>query len=94
MQRPPSDSHRLALAQHARREAIFDAREARGELPTIPPPAPLPNLPPRMRASLPSVDELVGPDAPKARWKLVLALGAGLMSLAELARQIVELVRR
>ncbi len=91
----PSDAVRLAVAQQARREAIYDARVAQGDrpssLPSLPPPPRVPAVPPA-RASLPSVDELIGPDAPKARWKLVLAGVSALAALAEVVRQVAGLL--
>lgn len=81
-----STAQRLAVAQHERRQAIYDASGTPSELP----PAPL-VIPPRDK--LPTLDDLTGPEAPKARWKLVAAGVAGLVSLAEAVRQIVELVR-
>lgn len=78
-------AQRLAVAQHERRQAVYEASGTPSELP----PAPL-VLP---RDKLPTLDDLIGPEAPKARWKLVAAGVAGLVSLAEAVRQIVELVR-
>ncbi len=83
----PSDPRkRLAVLEHERRQAIYDAREAMGDRPSS-----LPVLKPP-RPSLPSVDDLIGPEAPKARWKLVLAVGSALLGLGELARQIAGLL--
>ena len=92
----PSDPRaRLAVLEHERRQAIYEAREAHGDTPTMPPPARVPTLDGigPARDKLPTLDDLTGPDAPKARWKLVLAVAAGLASLGECARQIVELVK-
>src|SRR5512146_340476 len=76
---------RLALVQHNRRHAIFEARDAHGDRPTpaIPRPPRLPTFPPA-RDKLPTLDDLTDSDAPKARaarWKLVLALAAALGGL-------------
>ncbi len=85
-----SDAVRLAVAQQARREAIYDARTARGE--RLPAPPAVPHIaPPPARGRLPSIDELVGPEAPKARWRLVLAGVAALATVAEVARQVAGL---
>ncbi len=87
---------RLARVQHERRQAIFDARDAHGDRPTpvIPRPSRVPtfNGIGPARDKLPTLDDLTGPDAPKARWKLVIALVAALGGLGELARQIATLV--
>jgi hypothetical protein len=93
MRKPPSSLVvRLAVAQQARREAIYDARVAQGDRPSSLPSLPPPPRLPRPRASLPSVDELIGPEAPKARWKLALAVGSALVGLVELVRQVAGLV--
>lgn len=85
----------LAQIEHERREAIFDARDAEGDRPSAivlePIPGP-PRLPGEARDKLPTLDDLTGPEAPKARWRLVLALVAALGGLGELARQLVTLL--
>lgn len=87
----PRNNVRLAVAQQARREAIYDARVAQGE--NLPAPPRVPSFPPA-RGKLPSLDELVaGPEAPKARWKLALAVGSAIVGLAELVRQVAALVK-
>lgn len=82
----------LAVVEHARRQAIYDARDAHGDRPTpvIPPPPRVPTFP-APRGELPTLDELTGPAAPRARWRLVLALAAALGGLGELARQVAGL---
>jgi len=93
MSRPNDELRaRLAVVQHERREALYEAREAHGESPSIPPPPRVPSeLVPRDK--LPTLDDLTGPDAPKARWKLAVAAVTSLVGLSELARQIVALVK-
>lgn len=81
----------LAQVEHERREAIYDARDAEGDRPSaiVLEPAPLPAP---ARDKLPTLDDLTGPEAPKARWRLILALAAALGGLGELARQIANLI--
>ncbi len=88
---------RLALAQHRRRQALYEAREAHGERPSAVPPVPLPARVPTIpglgtpRDKLPTFDDLTSSDplrAKPARWKLILALAAALGGLGELARQV------
>lgn len=79
---------RLAVAQHERRHAIYDVSGTPSE---IPPPPRVPAFP-EARDRLPTLDDLTGPEAPKARWKLVLALAAALGGLGELARQVATLL--
>jgi hypothetical protein len=82
----PSDLRtQLATAQQERREAIYEAREAHGDRPSEVPDPP--------RDKLPTLDDLTGPNAPRARWQLILAAAAGLSALGELARQIIGLVK-
>lgn len=75
---------RLAVAQHERRQAIYEASGTPSELP----PAPL-VIPPRDK--LPTLDDLTGPEAPKARWRLAVAAVAALTTLAGLAQQLFSL---
>lgn len=87
--KPKSLRERLALAQHARRHALYEAREAHGERPSTVPELPEPSALPR--DELPTFDDLTSADparAKPARWKLVLALAAALGGLGELARQV------
>jgi hypothetical protein len=84
---------RLALAQHARRQAMYEAREAHGDRPSdVPELAPVPAPPvSRGRDKLPTFDDLTSSDPTRAKpahWKLVLALAAALGGLGELARQL------
>ncbi len=81
----------LAQIEHDRREAIYDARDAEGDRPSAIVLEPIPPAPAAPRDKLPTLDDLTGPEAPKARWKLVLALVAALGGLGELARQIAGL---
>lgn len=78
-------AQRLAVAQHERRTAIYEASGTPSELP----PAPL-VIPPRDK--LPTFDDLIGPEAPKARWKLAVAAVAALTTLAGLAQQLLSLI--
>lgn len=91
---PVSDDweRELALAEQARREALYEAREGEGDrpsaVPAVPAPGALPALP---RDKLPTFDDLTSADparAKPARWKLVLALVFALSGLGELARQV------
>lgn len=89
----------LAQIEHERREAIYDARDAEGDRPSSIvlepiPPLRVPTIPGlgEPRDKLPTLDDLTGPEAPKARWRLVLALVAALGGLGELARQLVTLL--
>jgi hypothetical protein len=84
-------AQRLAVVQHERRQAIYEAGAA-----SEPPPMHTPTLngigP--ARDKLPTLDDLLSDGIParKARWRLVIAAVAGLVSLAEVARQLVALV--
>ncbi len=91
---PSSNGHgttrqRLAVAQHERREAIASTAGK----PTNPCGTTLKGIGPSPRDKLPTLDDLTGPDAPRARWKLVAAGVGALMALAEIARQIVAIVK-
>lgn len=77
-------AQRLAVAQHERRQAVYEASGTPSELP----PASL-VLP---RDKLPTFDDLIGPEAPKARWKLAVAAVAALTTLAGLAQQLLSLI--
>ncbi len=80
---------RLAVAAYERRQAIFEA----GADSVIPPAPRVPTLTGiGPRDKLPTLDDLTGPEAPKARWKLALAVGSAVVALAELVRQIAGLV--
>ena len=85
----------LAQVEQERREAIYDARDAEGDRPSaiVLEPAPGQHAPAGApRDKLPTLDDLTGPEAPKARWRLVLALAAALGGLGELAREIAALL--
>ncbi len=90
----------LALAEHERREAVYEARQGEGDRPSaVPaiPPLRVPTIPGlgTPRDQLPTFDDLTSADptrAKPARWKLVLALAAALGGLGELARQVSALL--
>ena len=77
---------RLALVEQERRQAVYEARDAEGDRPT---------LPGIGRDKLPTLDDLTdsGPTGRIARWKLVLAAVAAASTIAGAVCQLVELFR-
>lgn len=96
---PGSNGHgttaqRLAQAAHERREAIFEA----GAESVIPGPPRVPTMHGlgEPRDKLPTLDDLTSEDearARPARWKLVVSAVGALAALAEVARQLVGLIK-
>lgn len=83
---------RLALVQHERRQAIYDARKAAGDRPSTVPEVKAAEA---HRGKLPSVDELVASGVPgrTARWRLVAAIGGAVVALAEVVRELWALLK-
>lgn len=82
-----SARERLAVAEHERRHAIYEAREEHGERPSA-----VPAMPPRDK--LPTFDDLTapGPAGWRARWRLVLAVSGALVALAGAVQQLISLL--